>query len=328
VESLHSQFPELDQIEEAGTVGTFMKGAAQNLGQQFKTTAFNALPKGMQQAVKAGQQAVQQKKTTPQQGQNLEQQFQKVGQSADLESQFAQVGQANSAGTSDLINDLTEPAEVFTSALQALQTFVNQPESTQPTQQANQVNQTDQPKQANQANQADQANQSNQTEQPKQTEQPEVNTQQQTAEGIYRHPAYATLRALYEADTPDQTAEFKQAVTKFLGKYSDPAALAKDQKGQQILQKLVQVAGNLGITIPNMPSADQLKNAAAGAQAQPQQQQGQGVAPVTINSPEDLKKALDANPQAAQAFVQALTRAPKNGPIGQAFNNLLQKPAQ
>jgi len=309
VESLHSQFPELDQIEEAGTVGTFMKGAAQNLGQQFKTAAINtvtkALPKGMQQAVKAGQQAVQQKKatpTTPQQGQDLEQQFQKVGQSADLESQFAQVGQANSTGTSDLMNDLTEPVEVFTSVLQALQTFVNQPESTQPTQQA---------------------------AQPKQTEQPEGNTQQRTVEDIYKHPAYATLRALYEADAPDQTAEFKQAVTKFLGKYSDPAALAKDQKGQQILQKLVQVAGNLGINIPGMPSADQLKNAIAGAQANPQQQQQeQGTASVAINNPEDLKKALDANPQAAQAFVQALNRAPRNGPIGQAFSNLLQKPAQ
>jgi len=312
VESLHSQFPELDQIEEAGAVGTFMKGAAQNLGQQMKTAAINTakkvVPQGLQKAYQAGQQAVQQKKTistTPQQEQNLEQQFQKVGQSADLESQFAQVGQANSAGTSDLMNDLTEPVEVFTSALQALQTFANQSESTQPTQQA---------------------------AQPKQTEQPEGNTQQRTVEDIYKHPAYATLRALYEADAPDQTAEFKQAVTKFLGKYSDPAVLAKDQKGQQILQKLVQVAGTLGINIPGMPSTDQIKNAIAGAQTNPQQQQqqqqGQGTAPAAINNPEDLKKALDANPQAAQAFVQALNRAPKNGPIGQAFSNLLQKPAQ
>jgi hypothetical protein len=307
VEQLHTQFPELDQLEEAGAAGAFIKGAAQNLGQQMKTAAVNTakkmLPQSLQKAVTAGQQAVKQQQPAqqPQQGQDLEKQFQKAGQSADLESQFAQVGQANSAGTSDLMNDLTEPTEIFTSALQALQTFANQPESTQPTQQA--------------APKADDA----------QDQQPEVNTQQRTAEGIFSHPEYKKLQSLYEADAPDQTAEFKQAVTKFLSKYSDPAALAKDQKGQQILQKLVQVAGNLGITIPDMPSADQIKNAAAGAQAQPQQQQGQGAAPATVNSPEDLKKALDANPQAAQAFVQALTRAPKNGPIGQAFNNLLQK---
>lgn len=307
IERLHTQFPELDQIEEAGAVGTFMKGAAQNLGQQIKTAAVNTakkvVPQGIQQAYKAGQQAVQQKAAPQQQpqGQNLEQQFQKAGQSADLESQFAQVGQANSAGTADLINDLTDPTEVFTSALQALQTFANQPEPTQPTQQA--------------APKAEE-------------QQPEVNTQQRTAESLFKHPEYRKLQSLYEADAPDQAAEFKQAVTKFLGKYSDPAVLAKDQKGQQILQKLVQVAGNLGINIPDMPSADQIKNAAsAGAAQQGGAQQAAG-APTAVNSPDDLKKALDANPQAAQAFVQALTRAPKNGPIGQAFNNLLQKPAQ
>lgn len=314
VEQLHTQFPELDQLEEAGAVGTFIKGAAQNLGQQMKTAAVNTakkvVPQGLQKAYQAGQQAVkrQQPAQQPQQNAqqpNLEQQFQQAGQSADLEQQFAQVGQANSAGTSDLMNDLTDPVEVFTSALQALQTFANQPEPTQPTQQAA-------PK----------------AEEQSQQEQPEVNTQQRTAESILNHPEYRKLQSLYEADAPDQTAEFKQAVTKFLSKYSDPAALAKDQKGQQILQKLVQVAGNLGVTIPDMPSADQIKNAAAAGGQGQAQQQGQGTAPAAVNNPDDLKKALDANPQAAQAFVQALARAPKNGPIGQAFNNLLQKPAQ
>jgi len=306
VESLNSQFPELDSIEEAGTVGTFMRGAAQNIGQQLKTAAVNTakkvVPQGIQQAVKAGQQAVQQKAATapiPTQPQNLEQQFQKAGQAADLEAQFAQVGQANSASPSDLMNDLTEPIEVFTAALQALQTFANQPEPTQPTQQAT----------------------------PTTPAQPDVNMQQRTAEGIFKHPEYKRLQSLYEADASDQTVEFKQAVTKFLGKYSDPAALAKDQKGQQILQKLVQVAGNLGINIPDMPSVDQLKNV-TGATQQNSSPQAVAGAPTAVNSPDDLKKALDANPQAAQAFVQALARAPKNGPIGQAFNNLLQKPVQ
>jgi len=280
-----------------------------------------ALPKGMQQAIKAGQTAVKQQAPQQQPSQTDRdqklagrvQQFQQPSRDAALNSRVAQFSNTQTPAapattppaasqqttTADLQNSLTDPIDIASKAIQALQAFSTAEAAPEP----------------------EAKEEENDGNGPADTVVQPAPGKASVAESILVHPLYRTLQALYEEETAEapapakDPAELKKTAASFLQKYSDPNVLAKDKKGLEILQKFIQIAKNeYGVDIPNMPTIEQIKVI--------------DTTPTTIESPDDLKKALDANPQAAQAFVQALARAPKNGPIGQAFNSLLQKLAQ